>query len=47
MTARIWLYEIKYDRYRLRVERDGDGVRLFTRNGYSWSTDIRGSWKPR
>jgi bifunctional non-homologous end joining protein LigD len=29
-----WLHEIKYDGYRLRVERDGDRVRLITRNGY-------------
>jgi bifunctional non-homologous end joining protein LigD len=28
---------IKYDGYRLRLERDGDRVRLFTRNGYDWS----------
>jgi bifunctional non-homologous end joining protein LigD len=33
-----WLHEIKYDGYRLRVERDGDRVRLFTRNGYDWTT---------
>jgi ATP-dependent DNA ligase len=26
-----WLHEIKYDGYRLRLERDGDRVRLFTR----------------
>jgi bifunctional non-homologous end joining protein LigD len=32
-----WLHEIKYDGYRLRVERDGDRVRLFTRNGYDWT----------
>ena len=32
-----WLHEIKYDGYRLRVERDGDRVRLFTRNGYEWT----------
>jgi hypothetical protein len=30
-----WIYEIKYDSYRLRLERDG--VRLFTRNGYDWT----------
>jgi ATP-dependent DNA ligase len=29
-----WLHEVKYDGYRLRIERDGDRVRLFTRNGY-------------
>jgi bifunctional non-homologous end joining protein LigD len=32
-----WLHEIKYDGYRLRVERDGDRVRLITRNGHDWS----------
>jgi bifunctional non-homologous end joining protein LigD len=32
-----WLHEIKYDGYRLRVERDGDRVRLVTRNGYDWT----------
>jgi bifunctional non-homologous end joining protein LigD len=32
-----WLHEIKYDGYRLRVERDGDRVRLFTRNGFDWT----------
>ena len=30
-----WLHEIKYDGY--RVARDGDRVRLFTRNGRDWS----------
>jgi ATP-dependent DNA ligase len=28
-----WIHEIKYDGYRLRLERDGDRVRLITRNG--------------
>jgi ATP-dependent DNA ligase len=32
-----WLHEIKHDGYRLRVERDGDRVRLITRGGYNWS----------
>ena len=27
-----WLHEIKYDGYRLRVERDGDRVRLITKS---------------
>ena len=31
-----WLHEIKYDGFRLRVERDGDCVRLITRGGYDW-----------
>jgi ATP-dependent DNA ligase len=42
-----WLHEIKYDGYRLRVERDGDRVRLITRNGYDWTGAIPGSWNPR
>jgi bifunctional non-homologous end joining protein LigD len=29
-----WLHEIKYDGFRLRVERNGDRVRLITRGGY-------------
>jgi bifunctional non-homologous end joining protein LigD len=32
-----WLHEIKYDGYRLRVERAGDRVRLITKGGYDWS----------
>jgi bifunctional non-homologous end joining protein LigD len=32
-----WIHEIKHDGYRLRVERDVDRVRLFTRNGYDWT----------
>ena len=30
-----WLHEIKYDGYRIRVERDR--VRLFSRDGYGWT----------
>jgi ATP-dependent DNA ligase len=30
-------WEIKYDGYRLRLERDGDRVRLITKGGYNWS----------
>src|SRR5262252_6781298 len=32
----IWLHEVKYDGYRLRLERGGDRVRLITRGGYNW-----------
>ncbi len=32
-----WLHEIKYDGYRLRVERSGREVRLLTRNGHNWT----------
>ncbi len=37
-----WIHEIKYDGYRLRLERDGDRVRLITRGGYNWAD--RYSW---
>ncbi len=30
-------HEVKYDGYRLIVQRDGDRVRLFSRNGNDWS----------
>src|SRR5215470_7555728 len=33
----VWLHEVKYDGYRLRLERDGHSVRLITRGGYNWS----------
>jgi ATP dependent DNA ligase domain len=32
-----WIHEIKYDGYRLRLERDGDRVRLFSRGGHDWA----------
>ena len=32
-----WLHEIKHDGYRLIIEREGDSVRLFTRNGHDWT----------
>jgi len=33
----VWLHEVKYDGYRLRLERDGNRVRLITRCGYNWA----------
>jgi ATP-dependent DNA ligase len=36
-SASEWFHEIKYDGYRLRVERDGGRVRLITKGGYDWS----------
>jgi ATP-dependent DNA ligase len=42
-----WLHEIKYDGYRLRVDRDGDRVRLITRAGYDWTKRYRGSSRQR
>ena len=41
----LWVHEIKRDGYRMRVERDGDRVRLITRNGYDWAK--RYPWSPR
>lgn len=32
-----WIHEIKYDGYRLRVERQGRTVRLITKGGYDWT----------
>jgi ATP-dependent DNA ligase len=32
-----WIHEIKHDGYRLIVQRDCKGVRLWTRNGHDWS----------
>ena len=37
-TSPDWLHEVKYDGYRLRLERDGDRVRLITRGGYNWTS---------
>src|SRR6478736_8351682 len=32
-----WFHEIKYDGYRIRLERDGSSVRLISRGGYDWT----------
>ncbi|MEH3024145.1 MAG: DNA ligase D [Pseudomonas oryzihabitans] len=32
-----WLYEVKYDGYRLLARLEGDEVRLFTRSGKDWT----------
>ncbi|SDO10722.1 DNA ligase D [Pseudomonas sp. BS3759] len=32
-----WLYEIKFDGYRMLTRIEGDEVRLFTRNGHDWT----------
>ena len=37
-----WIYEIKFDGYRLLARIDGDDVRLFTRNGNDWSSRLKG-----
>ena len=36
-----WIYEIKFDGYRLLARIDGDDVRLFTRNGNDWSSRLK------
>jgi bifunctional non-homologous end joining protein LigD len=33
-----WIHEVKQDGFRLIVSRDGDKVRLYTRNGYDWTS---------
>jgi bifunctional non-homologous end joining protein LigD len=33
-VGEAWLHEIKHDGYRLIVQRDGERVRLWTRNGF-------------
>lgn len=37
-----WLYEVKFDGYRLLARIDGKEVRLFTRNGHDWTARLRG-----
>jgi bifunctional non-homologous end joining protein LigD len=33
-----WIHEVKYEGFGLLVHRDGDRVRLLTRNGHDWSS---------
>ncbi len=35
--SKNWIHEIKHDGYRLIVQREGQRVRLWTRNGHDWS----------
>ena len=37
-----WIYEIKFDGYRLLARVDGDDVRLCTRNGNDWTARLPG-----
>ena len=32
-----WIHEIKHDGFRILARRDGDNVRLYTRNGYNFA----------
>jgi len=36
-SSPLWVHEIKHDGFRMLVRREGDRVRLLTRNGYDWS----------
>ena len=36
-----WVYEIKFDGYRLLVRNDATGARLVTRNGHDWTSKLR------
>ena len=36
-----WIYEVKFDGYRLLARIDGDDVRLFTRNGNDWTARLK------
>jgi ATP-dependent DNA ligase len=42
-----WLHEIKYDGFRLRVERSGSRVRLLTRNGLDQALSLDRGMKNR
>jgi ATP-dependent DNA ligase len=33
-----WIHEVKYDGYRMRLEREGDRVRLFSKGGHDWTS---------
>lgn len=36
-SRREWLYEIKFDGYRILARVEGEDVRLYTRNGHDWT----------
>lgn len=37
-----WIYEIKYDGYRIFIRVDGKKIQLFSRNWIDWSTQLKG-----
>lgn len=39
--AAEWIYEIKFDGYRMLVRNDSTGARLLTRNGHDWTSRLR------
>ena len=36
-----WIYEIKFDGYRVLARVDGDDIRLFTRRGHDWTSKLK------
>src|SRR5258708_2496906 len=36
-----WIYEVKFDGYRILARIDGDDIRLFTRNGNNWTPRMK------
>jgi bifunctional non-homologous end joining protein LigD len=36
-----WVYEIKFDGYRLLTRIDGDSIKCFTRNGHDWTARLQ------
>ena len=39
--AAEWLYEIKFDGYRMLVRNDAAGARFYTRHGHDWTAKLR------
>jgi bifunctional non-homologous end joining protein LigD len=39
-TGPQWAYEIKHDGFRFICHRDGERVRVFSRTGHDWSTQL-------
>ena len=39
-TGQQWAYEIKHDGFRFICRRDGDRVRVFSRNGRDWTDRV-------
>jgi ATP-dependent DNA ligase len=32
-----WIYEVKFDGYRIQIHKAGDAITLYTRNGADWT----------
>ncbi len=39
-TGEGWIYELKFDGYRMLTRIDGEHVRCFTRNGHDWTAKV-------